>query len=141
MITREIFTELIMSLRDQKDYDFAISEKLGVVYGSDMNPYDTTRLTESILGYLSYCFPDKIGEIKNFCYEMDYGRHIETYGCPIKELWVSLEPYMRVLVIPEMDKTHEEVKASQTTTSINDIEVTYAVVSPLPNRKFSIEDE
>lgn len=156
---KETFINLIKSLRDQRDFDFNYVNKLTDLYKADIDPYDTSILTGAIFDLFEYSFPGKLSCIKIFCYELDYGRFIKTEGCPIEELWLELKPYLKV---PSLDTWYEqnleETKKIfeskipiqplmggivSTHPLINDMEVTYQVVSPLKDKptKYSIENE
>jgi len=148
MITKERFIGLIKALRDQGDYDFNVATALGKAYGSDINPYDTSYLTEAILEILYDNFPNKKQDIDLFCYELDYGRNLEIDD-PISHLWAELKPVeVSQKIIDNILKhsknipsTHPLINDYPDTTNINDIEVTYTVVSPLKDRFYSIENQ
>ena len=150
-MNKETFIRLIKSLRDQRDYDFNYVNKLTDLYKADIDPYNTSILTDAIFDLFEGSFPGKVGCIKIFCFELDYGRFVKTDGCPIEELWLELEPYLKQ---PNIDTWYEQnLKETKrvfeeqliathpimqnivsTHPLIDDMEVTYEIISPLPKK-------
>lgn len=151
MMTKQLFISLIEALRDQSCYDNRVTDKLWSIYDADINPYDNSTLRDAIFLVLENYFPDKIGCIKIFCYELDYGKNIKTEGCAIEELWLELEPCLKLTSLDTWyEQNLEETKkifeskipiqplmgsALSTHPLIDDLDVAYEVVSPLPKKQ------
>lgn len=170
-ITKELFIKTIESLRDQLDDDAAKAYLLSQVLKCDTDPYDNSKLSEAIFSLLEIHFKDKIEDIKIFCFDLDFGRKIPSENCPIEELWqevlgddlytISLEnpdnmqikkhiPWkeehqtidMTNQIIFENSSTKTNSIKEEQLVDINKIEVIdHIVISPLKDRKYSIEDE
>lgn len=164
-ITKELFTEIIESLRDQYDYDVATTNTLGkVLKADDLLMYDNTKLTDSLFAVLGLHFPTKANYIKEFCYELDFGRVLNPGGA-IEELWNELigketwyeqsEKKTKELLLSKMTdqvlsgsrtstynlkdyKKQETITIKREKVDVNEIEVKdFVVISPL---KYSLED-
>ena len=76
MISREGFILLLDSLRSQYCYDVERSEQIGIVFGVDLPCYNTSFLSNGVIGYLRTYFPleDDFCEIEHYCYYLNFGR-------------------------------------------------------------------
>ena len=148
MISKELFIKVIGSLRDQADRDYEIAEMLGNVHRSDINPYDNSCLVDSIFLILGEYFP--ISEIKDFCYELDYGRSLVSDDA-IGEFYNRLNPIVsthpliddfegfdfRTFDLKPLNETGVGSFSGDTTLrneeipNYFDLEVTYMIVSPI----------
>lgn len=88
MISKTLFTTVIGNLQAQFDKDRERANVLSEIYGSDIDPVDNSRLTESIFQLLKTRFnKEAMEDIKIFCYEQNFGRQTKT---SIEDLWESI---------------------------------------------------
>lgn len=95
-MTKELFTETIIALRDQCDKDDKRAHDLSAIYGSDINPNDNSILTNVIFSHLHSVFVPEKDEclIEHFCFEQDFGRKTNR---SIDDLWNDLILNMEVV--------------------------------------------
>ena len=140
-ITKQLFTEIIESLRDQYDYDVATINILEKALKTDaLLMYDNSKLTESLFKVLEAQFPLKSTYIKEFCYQLDFGRILNPDSA-IEELWKELSGEKTWYETTESE-TKKLFETKTSIVNINEIEVKdFTVVSPLKDKKYSIADE
>lgn len=78
IILKEVFISSIEAIRLQQHKDSLSADLIGKVFNTDdVNPYDTSLLTITIIQLLQAFFPkDENGfcEISHYCFEMNFGK-------------------------------------------------------------------
>lgn len=78
IILKEVFISSIEAIRLQQYKDSLSADLIGKVFNTDdVNPYDTSLLTITIIQLLQVFFPkDESGfcEISHYCFEMNFGK-------------------------------------------------------------------
>jgi len=78
MITKDLFVELINSLREQHFIDYKNGLDLSNIFNSVAIFYDNSILVNAIFSvFKNFLSNDMISEIQSYCYEQNFGR-IET---------------------------------------------------------------
>ncbi|MDO6737070.1 hypothetical protein Q4548_04270 [Wenyingzhuangia sp. 2_MG-2023] len=91
-LTKEVFVDIITTIKNQHDYDLFKSEKLSEILNCDTTIYDNSRLINSFFKILHQKFPPgkDFCSIQHFCYELDFGRRLEPTKT-IEQLWEELQ--------------------------------------------------
>lgn len=78
MITKELFVELIDSLREQHHIDYKNGLDLSNIFNSVAIFYDNSILVKAIFSvFKNLLSNDIVSEIESYCYEQNFGR-VET---------------------------------------------------------------
>lgn len=95
-MTRDLFIEGLLALRDQYDNDVKRAQVLSDIYGTDIDPVDNSTLGNYIIGILERNFDI---DVAHFCYEQDFGRKV---GKSIETFWDEAVSSIKVVysVVP-----------------------------------------
>jgi len=93
MITKQTFISAIDSIQRQTSKDMIFAVEMGrILNNSDVNPYDTTDLTKTIISLLQVHFPRIDGhcEIEFYVYDCNCGKIGEDELITPENLWERL---------------------------------------------------
>jgi hypothetical protein len=95
IITEEIFTNAIETLRLQFQYDIQQAQALSIalkVVEDNIPTYDNSRLVKSIISLLQIHFPKQDGfcMIEHYCFNMNFGKVGDKELITIENLWFEV---------------------------------------------------
>lgn len=110
MITLEIFTSVIESIRLQLHKDQEYADSIAKTFSIDnVSTYDNSLLIKSLVGLLQLRFPKKgeFCEIEHYMYDLNFGKCAEFYISP-EDLWNQLNREPMVSTHPLIDDYSKE---------------------------------
>lgn len=108
MITLEIFTSVIESIRLQLQKDKEHAESIAKTFGIDecyVYSYDNSLLIKNLVGLLQLRFPKKDGfcEIEHYMYDLNFGKVGDNELISIESFWDYLTKEPMVSTHPFID--------------------------------------